>query len=71
VLLKSTHGMVEIAVEHIQCDVLPGGQVGVGAVDQPQRRQRRPDLGDRTPAVTATQTRHWRPFGRLSAVRGR
>ena len=71
VLLERAHGMVEVVVEHIQSDVLTGGQVRVRAVDQPQRRQRRPDLGDRTPAVTATQTRHTRPFGRLSAVKSR
>ncbi len=62
VLLKRAHGMVEFAVEDINGDVLTGGQIVVKAVDQPQRRQCRPDLGDRTPAVTATQTRHTRPF---------
>ena len=68
VLLESAHGMVEVVVEHIHSDVLTSGQVRIRAVDQPQRRQGGPDLGDRTPAVTATQTRHTRPFGRLSAV---
>ena len=63
VLLEGAHRMVEIVVEHVHRDVLAGGQVLVGVVDHAQRRQRSPDLGDRTPAVTATQTRHRRPFG--------
>ena len=63
VLLEGAHRVVEFAVEHIHGDMLAGGQVVVRAIDQSQRRQCRPDLGDRTPAVTATQTRHTRPFG--------
>jgi hypothetical protein len=62
VLLKRPHGVVEFAVEDVNGDVLAGAQVLVRAVGQPQRRQRCPDLGDRTPAVTVTQTRHSRPF---------
>ena len=67
VLLEGAHRMVEIVVERIKRDVFTGGQVRIGAIHQPQRRQCCPDLGDRTPAVTATQTRHARPFGRVSA----
>ena len=63
VLLERAHRMVELVVEHVERDVLAGGQVVVGIVDHAQRRQRGPDLGDRTSAVTATQTRHRRPFG--------
>ena len=65
VLLKRAHRLIEVLVEHVERDVLAGGQVRVGAVDQPQRRQRRPNLGDRTSPVTATQTRHTRPFGHV------
>jgi hypothetical protein len=54
--------MVELAVKDINGDMLTGGQILVWAIDQPQRRQCRPDLGDRSPAVTVTQTRHTRPF---------
>ena len=61
-LLEGADRLVEFVVEDVERDVLAGGQVVVGAVDQPQRRQCGPDLGDRTPAVTATQTRHTGPF---------
>src|SRR4051794_38927185 len=62
VLLKGTHRMVELGVENVDCDVLTGGQVFVWVLDEPQGCQGRPDLGDRAPTVTATQTRHTRPF---------
>jgi hypothetical protein len=55
-LLECAHGVVEFAIEDINGDVLTGSQILVRAIDHPQRRQCRPDLGDRTPAVTATQT---------------
>ena len=52
VLLKCADGLVEFEVEQVDCDVPARAQVRVGAVHQPQRRECRPDLGDRTPAVT-------------------
>ena len=69
VLLKCADGLVEFEVEIVQRDVLAGAQVRIRAVHQPQRRQCRPDLGNRTPAVTATQTRHNGAFrSRISAA---
>src|SRR6478735_1585163 len=62
VLLERADSVVEFVVKHLQGDVPTGGQVVVGVVDHPQRRQCRPDLGDRSPADAETQTRHTRPF---------
>src|SRR4051794_14029046 len=62
VLLERTDRMVELAVEHIDGNVLTGDEVFVGVLGKPQRRQGCPNLGDRTPTITATQTRHTRPF---------
>ena len=62
-LLKGADRVVEVVVEDVHCDMLAGGDLLVGVVDHAQRGQRSPDLGDRAPAVTATQTRHRRPFG--------
>ena len=61
-LLECADGLVEFVVEDVERDVLAGGQVGVGVVDQPERRQRGPNLGDRNSPVTATQTRHNEAF---------
>ena len=44
-------------------DVPAGGQVRRRGCRSAQRRQSRPDLGDRASPVTATQTRHTWPFG--------
>ena len=58
VLLECADGLVELEVEKVDRDMPAGTQVRVRAVHQPQRRECGPDLGDRTPAVTSTQTRH-------------
>ena len=60
-LLEGTYRVVEFVIEHIQCDVPAGVQIGVGVVVETQRRERFPDLGDRAAAVAVTQTRHTGP----------
>ena len=55
-LLEGAHRVVEFGVEQLGQDMPAGGQVRVvGIVDEAERRQRRPDLGDGRAAAAETQ----------------
>jgi hypothetical protein len=54
-LLKRPHRVVEAVVEDIERHVLSGAEIFFGAVEMSQRDKRRPNLGDRSAAVTKAQ----------------
>ena len=54
-LLEGAHRVVEFGVEQLRQDVPAGGQIRIGIVDQTERRQRGPDLGDGRAAAAETQ----------------
>jgi hypothetical protein len=55
-LLKRADCMVELFVEDVDCDVPPGAEVCVRALEVTERGQRSPDLGDRWTTVTTAQS---------------